>query len=426
LTVPVPQGLLRGLFPVDGELLVARYRAALEALGSNAGQRSRFHIDAAGYSPEIAADLADPHYLRSGVLHAHAVIVSAEQLRAPLIHPSLGYAADAYRQVTRKASQEIARIMLREPLLGEIRQAASHLTTTQQLADLSKFELHFRTPGGLVRGARKLEEMKAEFLESTQRWLDDDFIHELKELARDVRDVGALPDHLVVSRHSLGLFYSPAFGGSYVLEEAGASARNATTHVLCAEPETGEGASDGTEYRSARGRRVAVERLDAASAAAALERHGIVRLDWKALRRDDAIARVQHWIAVDYLLDRDPDRLPSAGTPTEVLAEMRAVADPPAEYLELADVARRLAGSAKPPEPDSLSAITRLRLLKPASAREDVSRFVAHLQAFVDPLHLGRWWRDAPDVFFSRLPELSREKSAYFARWLDEGSRSPQ
>ena len=43
----------------------------------------------------------------------------------------------------------------------------------EQLADLSNFELAFRTPGGLLRGARRLEEMKAEFMSSAQRWLDD-------------------------------------------------------------------------------------------------------------------------------------------------------------------------------------------------------------------------------------------------------------
>jgi hypothetical protein len=417
----VPDGFLRGLFPVDGEVLVSRYRAALQMLGSSPGSRSRFHIDAAGYSPEIAADLADPHYLRSGVLHAYAVIVAAEQLRAPLIHPSLGFATAAFREVTRKASSEIARITLREPLVGEVRQASSHIATTQQLADLSDFELHFRTPGGLVRGARKLEEMKAEFLGSAQRWLDDDFIREMAELASEVRDVGALPDHLVVSRHSLGLFYSPAFGGSYVLEEAGASSRSATTYILSAEPETGGAPADEGEYRSARGRRVVVESLDAASAVTALERHGIARVDWKALRREDAIARIQHWIGVDHLLAVAPDRLSIAASRDEVLGQMRAVADPPAEYLELVDLARRLAGSAKPPDAGALSPITRLRLLRPASSREEVSRFVAHLQAFVDPLHLARWWQGAPDVFFSRLPELSSAKRAYFARWLEAG-----
>ena len=62
--------------------------------------------------------------------------------------------------------------------------------------------------------------------------------------------------------------------------------------------------------------------------------------------------------------------------------------------------------------------MTRLRLLSVTTTRPEVRRFVAHLQAFADPVHLGRWWRDAPDVFFERLPSLSEAQRHYFASWL--------
>ena len=82
---------------------------------------------------------------------------------------------------------------------------------------------------------------------------------------------------------------------------------------------------------------------------------------------------------------------------------------------------RRLAEPRAHIDPDRLSPITRLRLLTSSTSRKEVARFVHHLQAFVDPLHLGRWWQNAPDVFYARLPEISPERRAYFARWL----RSP-
>ena len=44
---------------------------------------------------------------------------------------------------------------------------------------------------------------------------------------------------------------------------------------------------------------------------------------------------------------------------------------------------------------------------------------VGKVRAFADPLHLGRWWRDAPDVFFGRLHGLSPARRHYFARWLE-------
>ncbi len=403
---------------IDDDLLASRYRAALDELGIRSDLRSRFHIDAAGYSPEIAQELKDPHYLRKGVLHAHAIIVSESQLRGVLVHPSLGYATNAFREVTQNAKREIAAITRREPILSEVRQSTTHFSSVEQLADLSRFEIHCRTPGGLVRGARKLETMKVEFLESSQRWLDDDFIVEMIGLADRVREFGALSDRFVSSSHPLSLFFSPAFGGTYVLEEDGASASRAMTHVLTVEPAV----EVGDDYRSARGRRVVVERLDASSAVAALERHGIAEIETGSLRRSDRLIRIQHWIALDQLLSRDPDRTLVGMSANEVIAEMRAVQDPPEEYLELEEVARRVSEGRGRFDPVSLSPITRLRLLSCTSTRPDVARFCGHLQAFVDPIDLEGNWHNAKDVFFSRLPGLPAAHRAYFGAWVEAAS----
>lgn len=409
----LPRALLHGLLPVDDELRVGRYWDALDALGIRAERRRRFHVDAAGFSPEIADDLKDPHYLRSSVLHAHAILVGEDQLGAPLVHPSLGYAADAFREITRKDRREIGAITLREPLLGEVRQPSTHFSSPEQLADLSSFEIHFRTPGGLVRGARRLEAMKDEFMRSQQRWLDDDFIGEMLELARRVRDLGTLSERFVSSRHSLGLFYAPAFGGSYVLEESGASASRATTWVLTLEP----GNEIDADYRSARGRRVVVETLDPVSAAAALERHGIAAFDARELRRSRELSRVRRWVALDHLLARDPE---AAGDATEaaLLDRMRAEREPPVEYAELEDLIRRVEAGRGRVDPDALSPVTKIRALCCTSTRADVRRFVAHMKAFVDPVDLESLWRHAPDVFFGRLPGLDRARREAFGRWL--------
>jgi hypothetical protein len=411
----IPEALVRELFPIEGALLISRYREAMAVLGVEVPEGLRLHIDAAGYSPQLAAHLGDPHYLRSGVLHACAVIVSAEQLRVPFVHPSLGFAAQAYAKVTSASAGEIGRITLHEPILGEVRQTSTHLPAAHQLADLSSFELHFRTPGGLVKGVARLEEMKAEFLASSQRWLDDDFIAELTALAREVRHLGALPDGFASSRHSLELFFSQAFGGSYVLEEAGVSAKRATTYILSGQPV--EEVSD--EHRSARGRRVVVDTLAAAPALAALERHGIARFDARALEREDVLTPLLHWIALDHLLRADPERPLTGRTPREIVELMRREPDPPPDFLEVEDVARRLGDRHGRLDFESLTPLTRLRLLVPASSRGDVRRFVSHLRAFIDPVHLERWWHDAPDVFFGRLHTLSPAQRRYFASWLE-------
>jgi hypothetical protein len=424
----LPDALLRGFFRVDDALLLARYGAALEAIGLSRPARRSFHVDAAGYSPELAADLDDPLYLCPGALRAHAVILSAEQLGAPLVHPGLGFAAEGYRSVTSAARSQISTITLREPLIAEARDPAAHLRAAHQLADLAQIEIHFRTPGGLLRAAVQLEALQQEFLASDRRWLDDEFILEMAELAGEVRGLGAPSHDFTASSHALGPFYTPAFGGSYVLEEPGASARAATTWVLCGDPAPGAaGASPApadAQRRSARGRTVALEPLEAAAGAALLERHEVARIDAEALRRRPGIlSDIARWIAVDVLLSRDPERDLTGIAPVEIVERMLAEGDPPPDYLELEEVGRRIRSRGRL-DPGSLGPLTRMRLLVPTSTREPVRRFVRHLRATVDPVHLGRLWCHAPDVFFARLPGLSPARRACVAAWLE--ARAPR
>ena len=83
MTLAIPDALLRGFHRVDDPLMVARYCEALEAIGASGTDRHVFHIDAAGYSPEIAADLGDPFYLGQGVPDACALLLCGAQLSAP-------------------------------------------------------------------------------------------------------------------------------------------------------------------------------------------------------------------------------------------------------------------------------------------------------------------------------------------------------
>jgi hypothetical protein len=414
---PLPLSLRRGLFRLDDPLLVERYRTGLAALGVRAPERAVLHLDAAGFCPEVADALGDAFHLGAGALEGHAVVVCLEQLGARLVHPGLGFGAVAFRSVTRGATREIGALTLREPLLLDFRSDAAPLADARALADVSALEVRARTPGGLVEGLARLEECQREFLASDRLWLDDAFLRDLAALAARVRGLPPLPGGFAASRHPLALFHSPAFGGSYVIEEPGASARAATTCVLAGEvaPGAPTAAAPGT---SARGRRVELRPLDAANAVELLERHRIARLDLEALRPpDERVERALHWIAADALLAKQPD----APVPVEELGEAgRRLRDAgaPREFRELEEVARRLRAPGASLDAGALAPLQRLRLLSPASSRPAVRRFVRHLQAFLDPVDLGRAWRDAPDVFFARWVALPPERREHAARWL--------
>jgi hypothetical protein len=412
---PLPETLRRDLFRVDDPLLADRHRAALDALGVRAPALPVFHVDAAGFSPEIADALGDPFHLGARALEGHAVVLCAEQLSARLVHPGLGFASVALRSVTRAAAREIGAITLREPLILDFSSDAAPLGEARALADVGAVEVRARTPGGLVEGIARLEAGREEFLRSDRLWLDDAFIRELAALAARVRDLPPLPEGFAASRHPLALFFSPAFGGSYVVEEPGASSRSATTWVLAGDARPDESPSP---TPSVRGRRVELRRLEPAGALELLERHGIAHLDLEALRgRGQPLERTLHWIAAASLLAKEPE----TDVPVHDLREagrLLGEAGAPPEHRELEGVARRLRASQASIDRDALSPLDRLRLTSPASTRPAVRRFVRHLQAFLDPLDLGRAWAHAPDVFFARWLGLPPARRDHAARWL--------
>jgi hypothetical protein len=406
----LPKGMLRRFYRVEG-LVAARYQEALSEIGVEAPELRTFHIDAAGYSPEVALALEDPFYLGHGPLAPRAIVVALEQLAAPLVHPSLGIAALAFRKTTQDARSAIAALLLHDAVIAEVDHGTTPIAAPRELADLAHFQVRFRTPRGLVASQRRLEAMKREFLASDRLWLDDPFIGELAELARTVRDVGRLPPTLSESSHPLLPCFSPAFGGTYVFEER---ARN-VVYLLWGDRSTAP-----KQPPSAGARELREHPLDARAAVSLMLEHRVLRFDLEALRADPRpVEQALHWIAVDHLLTNDPERPVEDLAPRRAARDMAKAENSPDDYRELAEVHRRITAGRDPIELSSLRPTTQLRLLAPSSRRAGIRRFVSHLQAFLDPVDLERWWRDAPDVFFARLHTLPGPQRLHLTLRLD-------
>ena len=76
------------LVPVTGAL-VERYNKCLSFIGTAPTQLTSFHIDAMGWSPEIADEKDDFLYLNSGEANPNAIILSPKQNDIEPIIPSL-------------------------------------------------------------------------------------------------------------------------------------------------------------------------------------------------------------------------------------------------------------------------------------------------------------------------------------------------
>ena len=66
------------LIPISGKLVV-RYNKCLVKLGFTETKLTTFSIDGAGWSPEIADEKENAHYLNNGEANLHAIIITPLQ-----------------------------------------------------------------------------------------------------------------------------------------------------------------------------------------------------------------------------------------------------------------------------------------------------------------------------------------------------------
>jgi len=74
------------LVPVSGKL-VERYNQCLAKLGFETAKLTNFSIDGIGWSPEIAEEKKNIHYLNNGDANPHAIIISPLQKGKPVYAP---------------------------------------------------------------------------------------------------------------------------------------------------------------------------------------------------------------------------------------------------------------------------------------------------------------------------------------------------
>jgi hypothetical protein len=261
--------------------------------------------------------------------------------------------------------------------------------------------------------------MKGEFLASDRLWLEDGFLAEMTALADRVRGLPPLPDGFERRAHRLGsVFFTPAFGGAYVIAEPGGLSKTAKTYVLAGD------AAPGADDARSQGRGE-LWPLTPESALEILLRHRIARVDLTDWSADSpGLERLRHGLALDVCLAREPERTPPRLGAREIASALRDERDLPPAHRELEEVVTRLRADRARIDPDSLLPLTRLRLAVPTTTRPEVRGFVRHLQAFLDPLDLAAAWCHAPDLFFARWPSLGAPRRAYFAAWLAAGGEA--
>lgn len=416
MSATLPAALGRRLYRVDRPLLVQRYRDALARLNGRASLLDAFHVDAAGWSPEIAQELGDPAYLGHGPLHPAFIVLSVDQIDCPVIQPNAGFAWTPYRQWLTSVRAELADLTLREPVFGEITHGVTRFGHPAQLGLVRGLKLSIHTPSERLAAAVDVGAMRQELLESDTRWRDEEFIAHMTARARDARGWYEVPAPLRHGRHVQSTpSYTPAFGGTYVWPGGGDN--EPTAWVLC-RPNSPDSES-WPQLADTVG--VLLLPLTPETANDFLVEHALTTNIAKPGDLTGAtFDELQTFIALDHLA-RSGRLTPEAAN--HPLRAMRADPAPPADYLELEDLRLKAGAMKGGVDLSRASPLTRLRTM-PLKTDDAVDRaWVLHLRAFLDPVQLPRVARDAPDLAPALLSGLSEAQTNALERALKEAPR---
>lgn len=206
-----------GLFPVETPEMVRRYNECLAELGLEPTTRESFRIDGLGWSPEVANERGDMHYLSAGMANGLGIILTPNQRQKPIYFSYNSFDRDLIDGYFSRYKSEIADITTSRGVALDIDQG---LTTYESLNDLrlvSYVIVHSMT-GTLAHAAAEQRTMSDRVLAEGDAWQDRSLRDAITASARQYGDLRYRKTAIEDFRYdNLHTFYTRAFGGVFVL-----------------------------------------------------------------------------------------------------------------------------------------------------------------------------------------------------------------
>ena len=213
----IEKGLMFGnLIRVDSPVLVERYNRALEALTGRRTELEEFHIDIAGFSPEVGDELGDPLYLNHAGVNRQFILLTTDQKTAPLLASKFSTSRSILRHFIEENERELFALTARDAVAGELVNSVYQVKTAADLFDIRKIRIEADTTDGTVRVAKRLGAMIDEFKARPDAWFDDVLIGKMIGLAKETGDVTRNPVILPEMEFDQSNFWTAHFGGLYV------------------------------------------------------------------------------------------------------------------------------------------------------------------------------------------------------------------
>ncbi len=212
----------KGLIMIDSPELVRRYNDCLADMGLQKTALDTFNIDAVGWSPEIAAERDNSHYLSHGEANPLAIILTPDQTRCPIYFPYHSYDWQLMQQVYDQNRPQLAELTKSEGVWADIDQDVDLYVDPGDLCMVSEIVVKFLTPSRVMEKAAHQKQLVQQFL-SGSNIADRKEREVLKALEESNSDIGDMRFKSVVVPHMIFTdvrsFYTRSFGGIFVLRD---------------------------------------------------------------------------------------------------------------------------------------------------------------------------------------------------------------
>ena len=210
----IERGLMFGnLFRVDSPVLVARYNRALKVLTGKQTALAEFHIDISGFSPEVGEELRDDLYLNPRGVNRQFILLSTDQMTAPLLNATFSHSRTILRQFIEGNRAALFTLTAQDAVAGELLNSVHGADTAARLFDIRRITIEADTTAGTIATAEDLGEKIDAFMTRPDGWHDDVLIADMIALAQKTGDVTRNPVRLANMSFEVPDFWPSLFGG---------------------------------------------------------------------------------------------------------------------------------------------------------------------------------------------------------------------
>lgn len=205
------------LIPISGKL-IERYNLCLEKLGFKPTKLTSFSIDGIGWSPEIAEEKQDMHYLNHGDANPHAIIVSPRQKGKPVYVPTHTFDRDIMKEVFKVHGEAINNITRDCAICLDFDQ---NIDAFYEPLDVLKYDdviVNFSLINNLDKVQQEQQALIDKF-NTGNNFIDEAIHQQLLDSARTYGDLRNRKLTLEPVRFKTNSFFTKAFGGIYLLRD---------------------------------------------------------------------------------------------------------------------------------------------------------------------------------------------------------------